>query len=338
MKAKASAIILAAAIVLTISACGKTNLSNSGEISSQITESISEPPSEDLSFLGDEIVGGIIVLNDGRGLELYGGSYENGRAYAETISEYKARLGKNVNVYSLVIPTAAAFYLPEKYYDEGAAAREPPRIEDINAHLSGVIPIDVYSALESHTDEQIYFKTDLHWSPQGAYYAAEKFAETALVPFDELSDYDKKGHDSYTGNITAIINNSHVKASPEPFVWWEPKREVKTTSLDENGEERREISYFNARGDYLMFQNGANSHTSTELETGRRLMIVGDSFAWPFAPWLFGSFDDVWLIDCRGFETSVVELAKDKGITDLLFCSSISIATTDTQKAIAEIM
>ncbi|MDE6733643.1 MAG: hypothetical protein K2J77_12320 [Oscillospiraceae bacterium] len=346
MKAKVTAIILAAAFILTMTGCGKTDAPSEGSaVSTESLTEVSEPTSEDLSFLDGEVVGSIIVLNDGRGLLLYSGSYENGREYAATLGEYKQRLGENVNVYSLVIPTSSAFYMPEKYYDEGVSARERPHIEDINANLSGVIPIDVYSALESHAlngEEQIYYKTDYHWSQLGAYYAAEKFAETALVPFDGLSDsekYDKKERSSFTGNLTALINDSHTRARSEPFTWYEPKREVTTTTLD-----GREISYFQSPstitdGDfYMVFLNGARTHTSTGLETGRRLMIVGDSFAWAFAPWLFGSFDDVWLIDCRGFEASVVELAKDKGITDLLFCTSIDIATTDTQKAIAEIM
>lgn len=339
--------LFAAAMISVITGCGKTAEpdESSPPPPASTTESIGEPESGDLSFLDEgEVFESIIVLNDGRGLLLYSGSYENGREYAETLSGYKKRLGENVNVYSIVIPTAAAYYLPEKYCDEGVAAREPPHIEDINTHLSGVIPVDVYSALDAHTGEQIYFKTDHHWSQMGAYYAAEKFAETALVPFDGLSEYNKKERSTFTGNLTAMINDSHTKARSEPFTWYEPKREVKTARFDTSGEDGKEISYFRnpstiTDGDfYMVFLNGATSHTSTGLETGRRLMIVGDSFAWPFSPWLFGSFDDIWLLDFRGCEASVVELAKDKGITDLLFCSSIDIATSSSQKALAEIM
>lgn len=351
MKAKATAIILAAAFILTMTGCGKTAApieSGEGSPPSSEAESVNEPASEDLSFLDNgEVLESIIVLNDGRGILPFSGSCENGREYAATLGEYKSRLGENVNVYSMIIPTAAAFYLPEKYYDEGVSAREPPHIDDINAHLSGIIPIDVYSVLAAHANEQIYFKTDYHWTPLGAYYAAEKFAETALVPFDGLSDgekYDKNERGIFMGNLTAMINSSHTKAQFEPFVWYEPKREVTTTTYDMKCENGVVKNYFRnpssiTDGDfYLVFYNGSPSHTSTGLETGRRLMIVGDSLAWAFAPCLFGSFDDVWFIDCRGLEASVVELAKDNGITDLLFCNSINIVTSDTQKAIADII
>lgn len=343
MKAKALATILAAAISLTLTGCGNTaELVEESDSSppSSAAESTSEPTSEDLSYLDNgEVLESLIVLNDGRGLLLYSGSYENGRSFAETLSEYKSRLGENVNVYSMVIPTAAAFYLPEEYYDRGVSAREPPHLENINKHLSGVIPVDAYSALGAHKSEDIFFKTDHHWAQLGAYYAAEKFAETALVPFDKFSEYDKYERSTFTGNLTAMINDSHTRARSEPFTWYEPKREVTTTTLD-----GREISYFRnpstiADGDfYLVFLNGARSHTSTGLETGRRLMIIGDSLPWALAPCLFGSFDDVWLLDFRGFEGSITELAKDKGITDVLFCESIDIATLDYYEVYAKIM
>lgn len=348
---KAIAIILAAAIVLTITGCGSINEtgepieSDKSPPPSSITESVSEPTSEDLSYLDNgEVLESIIVLNDGRGLLLYSGSYENGRSFAETLSEYKKQLGESVNVYSLVIPTAAAFYLPGQYYDEGVSAREPPHIENINKNLSGVIPIDAYSALEAHKDEDIFFKTDHHWTQLGAYYAAEKFAETALVPFDALSEYDKKERGYFNGNLSSMMRGSQIKAKPDAFVWYEPKREVTNTAYDIHIENGTEKSYFRnpsaiTDGDYYMvFHNGVITHTSTGLETGRRLMIIGDSLPWAFAPWLFGSFDDVWLFDFRGFEGSLTEIAKDKGITDLLFCESISVATTSSQKAFAEIM
>lgn len=313
---------------------------------SGLTDSTSEPNSTPYvppnnNDVG-EVSGTILVLDGGRGIPLYGIGYEPGRNYARTVNKYKEQLGANVNVYSMVVPTQVSFYLPEKYSE--LSDKELPHIEDINEHLSGIIPIDAYSALKVHAGEEIYYRTDHHWTQLGAYYAAEKFAETALAPFDALSEYEKNERGYFSGNLSAMLRNSQVGAKSETFVWYEPKRDVTNTAYDIHVENGVEQSYFkpsatNYGGDhYLVFHNGVMTHTSTGLETGRRLMIVGDSLPWPFAPCLFGSFDDVWLLDFRGCEVSVVELAKDKGITDLLFCSSISVATTDSEKALAKIM
>lgn len=42
---------------------------------------------------------------------------------------------------------------------------------------------------------------------------------------------------------------------------------------------------------------------------------------------LFGSFDDIWIADMRFCGTSAVRLARDKGITYLLFCCSAYTAS-----------
>lgn len=349
MKAKKSLPpLIAAALILTLTGCGGN--AEPGEASSSVpasvTESISEPESDSSAppaYDDGEVVESVLILNDGRGFMLYGADYENGRKYAETLSEYKEQLGENVNVYSMIIPSAAAFYMPEKYFEDGISDRELPHIDDVNRHLSGVIPIDVYDALKNHTDEEIYFRTDHHWTQLASYYAAKSFAETAQVPFDGLSEYDRHERSGFTGSLYGPNYGSSIRAKSETFVWYEPKREVTTIRYDTKCENGEEGSYFyNMRtitgAYYMVYAGGSITQVTTGLESGRRLMIIGDSFPWSVVPYLFGSFDEVWFVDYRGCEISAVGLAEDKGITDLLFCSSIFTATSSSQETFAKIM
>ena len=77
-----------------------------------------------------------------RAVSVYGGSYKRGEAYAQSLNAYKKDLGDDVNVYSLVAPTAVSFYLPEQYANYTAS--EIDNINHINENLDGVIPIDAY--------------------------------------------------------------------------------------------------------------------------------------------------------------------------------------------------
>lgn len=297
---------------------------------------------------GGEVSGSILVLDGGRGIMLYGIGYDPGRNYAATVNKYKEELGANVNVYSMVVPTQVSFYLPEKYFDEGISDRELPHIEDINEHLNGIIPIDVFSSLKGHVNEEIYYRTDHHWTQLGAYYAAKTFAETALVPFDDLSEYDKHEKEGYVGTLYGSSNeNSEIGNNTETFFWYIPKRKVTTTYYDTNCENGSEGNYFYEPDDFgstaewnltYMAGDGRICHVNTGLDTGRKLMILKDSYADSFAPCLFGSFDDIWIVDMRYCDTSAVQLAKDKGITDLLFCSCTFSATADNQYRLEEIM
>lgn len=295
-----------------------------------------------------EVSGSILVLEDGRGIMLYGIGYEPGRSYAATVNKYKEQLGEYVNVYSMVVPTQLSFYMPKKYFDDGISDRELPHIEDINDHLNGIIPIDAYAALKDHVSEEIYYRTDHHWSQLGAYYAAQSFAKTAQVPFDELSEYDRHEKDGYVGTLYGSSNNDpRIGNNPEKFVWYVPKREVTTTYLDTNAQNGYEGNYFFKPDDFgstaewnLTYMAGDSHivHVETGVNNGRKLMILKDSYADSLAPCLFGSFEDIWVVDMRFCTTSAVQLAKDNGITDLLFCSCTFSATAQNQYKLEEIM
>ena len=214
--------------------------------------------------------------------------------------------------------------------------------------MSGIIPIDAYAALRDHVNEEIYYRTDHHWTQLGAYYAAKSFAETALVPFDDLSAYDKHEKDGYIGTLYGSSNNDpRIGNNPETFFWYVPKREVTTTYLDTNAENGFEGNYFFHPDNFgstaewnltSMAGDGHIVHVNTGLDTGRKLMILKDSYADSLAPCLFGSFDDIWVVDMRYCTTSAVQLAKDNDITDLLFCSNTFSATAQNQYKLEEIM
>lgn len=326
-----------------------SNVSSGGQNVSESTASEPEtsfvPPNNNQQ---GEVSGSILVLPGGRGIMLYGIGYGPGRNYAATVNKYKEKLGANVNVYSMVVPTQLSFYLPEKYFDEGVSDRELPHIDDINEHLYGIIPIDAFSALKGHVNEEIYYRTDHHWTQLGAYYAAKAFAQTAKVSFDELSEYDKHEKEGYVGTLYGSSNqNPEIGNNPETFFWYVPKREVTTTYYSPDLSNYYGGNYFYKPDDFgstaewnltYMAGDGQIVHVKTGLNTGRKLMIIKDSYADSFAPNLFGSFDDIWVVDMRYCSTSAVQLAKDKGITDLLFCSCTFSATAQNQYKLEEIM
>lgn len=345
-------------MVMSAASSVKNEESSAGESSAESTGGVPQisagATSTDTSYTPPnngqvgEVSGSILVLDGGRGIMLYGIGYGPGRNYAATVNKYKEELGAYVNVYSMVIPTQVTFYLPEEYLNQGITDTELPHIEDINDHLDGIIPIDAFSALKDHVNEEIYYRTDHHWTQLGAYYAAKAFAETALVPFDDLSEYDKYEKEGYLGTLYGSSNqHPEIKKNPETFFWYVPKRNVTTTYYDTDAQNGSEGNYFYHPDNFgstaewnltYMAGDGRIAHVNTGLDTGRKLMILKDSYADSFAPCLFGSFDDIWIVDMRYCTTSAVQLAKDKGITDLLFCSCTFSATADNQYRLEEIM
>ncbi|MBD5384750.1 MAG: hypothetical protein HDR72_07100 [Ruminococcaceae bacterium] len=310
-------------------------------------ESTASKPAVAVNDNGGEMSGSVFVLEDGRGLVLFGGSYSSGQNYAETLNEYKKRLGDNVNVFSMVVPTAVSFYLPEKYSDMSAS--EWDHIDYINSFLDGVIPVDAYSEIAKHTDEEIYLRTDNHWQSLGAYYAAGEFAKTALVDFAELNDdnFEFISLDNYVGTLYGYSGeNALIRDNPETFTYYKPKTEY-TTDYYTHALEYEYTGALMLNADniatsswYLVNMCGDmySVHVKTAVKNSRKLLIVKDSYGDALPAFLTGSFEDIWVVDMRHFEKSVTELCKNEGITDVLFAMNASSATGVNQENLAVIM
>lgn len=321
-----------------------TSSSTTSTVTSSSTSS--EKPN-DIDPNGGMMSGTVFVLNDGRALALSGGSYSGGQHYAETINQYKQILGDGVNVYSLISPTAVSFYMPEEHAD--LAGNEWDVIDYTNGFLDGVIPIDAYSVFEQHTSEDIFMRTDHHWSSLGAYYAAQEFARVAQVDFAELNDenFEKISREGYVGTLYGYSGeNQLIRDNPETFTYYKPQNEFTTDFYSHaleyqyTGALMLDIDSLDVVSWYLVNICGDNYavNVNTDCHNGRRLMIVKDSYGNALPPFLTNSFEEIWVVDMRYFERSVTELCKSEGITDLLFAMNPSSATGVNQENLSNII
>ena len=292
------------------------------------TTTVTTEPEADPVEIGDGI-----VLVDKRAISVYGGSFTRGEAYAATLNAYHKELGSAVNVYSLVAPTAVSFYLPSSY--ASYTASEWDNIQHINENLDGVIPVDAYSALEKHTDENIYARTDHHWLPLGAFYAAQAFADTADLSFPPLSAYQKTTLSGYLGSMYTFTKSAVLRDNPEDFTYYTPKNKFTTQYYDTDFTNEADgdlmISLDNVEpvSWYLVFMGGDEkiTHVKTDCNNARTLVIVKDSYGNALVPYLTQSFEDIYVIDMRYFDINAVSFMKQVGATDVLFAMNTFSAT-----------
>ena len=286
---------------------------------------------------------GIILVGSGenvRALMGFFGTENGGRKYAAAVNPYGEALGRGVNVWCMPIPTSAEFYWPEaaaKY-----TKRQWPVFNSIFSNLGdGVRPVDVYSVLAEHVDEPIYLRTDHHWAPLGAYYAAQEFARVAGVPFRDLSAYQADTVHHFVGSMYGYTQNAAVKRAPEDFVYYVPTEvEYTTTHINyELDEEFHVVSesrpfqgkYFFSFKDgsgaaYTTFMGGDIKQVKVETSThnGRRLLVIKDSFGNALPGYLFYSFEEIHVADFRYFTKNVADFVDEHRITDVLFANNIT--------------
>ena len=167
----------------------------------------------------------ILVIDSGmntRAMELYKGAVENAVSYAHMVNSYKRAWGDRVNVYCMVIPTAVALYCPDslryKTNDEQATLNALYGVLDPDVEGVRLLPV-----LQERKAENIYSRTDHHWAPLGAFYAAKEFAHRAKVDFKPLSAYDMKVVKNFVGTMYKFSGNVAVKNAPEDFVYYTPR-------------------------------------------------------------------------------------------------------------------
>ena len=284
--------------------------------------------------------GGIIITGKGksvRAFNAFGGGKTSGYDYAEVANEYKRIFGNKVNVYMMPIPTAAAFYTPD--VAQSWTKDETVTYNGLFEHLSdSVYVVDVYTPLAQHANEDIYSRTDHHWAPLGGYYAAQKLAQVAGVPFKDISCYDADTIPNYVGTMYQYTKDASVKNAPEDFIYYKPRDVEYTTTyinyktkglkIISEDKPKKDKFFFNFKGasSYCTFMGGDAKIVKVETSTrnGRHLMILKDSFGNALPGYLFYSFEEIHVIDCRYFNKNMKKYVRDNNITDIVFANNIS--------------
>ena len=301
---------------------------------------------------------GIVIVDDSvntRTFQTFVVPVENATPYAQVVNHYRQVFADSIRIYCMVIPTAVEFYCPDMA--KNWTHSERLTIDHIYGLLSdSVTAIDVCSALAAHVSEPIYARTDHHWLPLGAYYAAQAFASAAGVPFRDLGSYDRHVIGRFVGSMFRYSGrDSAVVAYPEEFVYYTPRGIRYQTSFVEyqlNKSRRKVISesipsetrFFQPYPDgsslaYCTFMGGDYrlTHVATATRNHRRLLILKDSFGNALPAYLFYGFQDIHVVDCRYFTKNLVDYVHDHHITDILFANNVSHAslpaTTDSYRA-----
>lgn len=301
----------------------QTTTNNEEESTKTTTTTATTLPKANEAAANGEVSNNILVVNK-RAIMLYGGAWGNEINYAEDINAYKEALGKDINVYSMVLPTSVSYYLPENYLD--LVESEKDDIDSIEKHLKNVTNVDAYTALLRHKKEPIYSRTDHHWQPLGAYYAAEEFAKEAGVDFADISKYKKHVLSGYVGTMYGYTKSSTLLENPESFIYYEPETsvEVEQYSTSFTNPVQTELfvnpDYLDNSSYYLIFGMDDNiRHVKTKCKNGRNLVIFKDSYGNALLPFLTSSFENIYLCDIRYFDLNAASFIRSVKATDVLF-------------------
>ncbi len=265
------------------------------------------------------------------------------KKYAQFINELKDKVGDDIAVYSMIVPTSM------EYFDlsdmQNITGSQKKMVDDICSYTDdSVIDVDVYNALFNHCNEYIYYKTDHHWTHLGAYYAYCALMESMnriedIIP---LSDYtEKQVIEGFIGSAyrktnqdARVLDNPDTLTAYYPIVNYEFKMYKKTGIVEKR---LNDLSYVNPDNQYYnMFMsagNGIYHEFTTENKNGKTLLVICDSYGASFVHFLLPHYEKVYVMDTRYYDReylnnmTIDEFAKSISadeIATLLYMDSVA--------------
>ena len=240
-------------------------------------------------------------------------------------------------VFSL-IPTQACIWADR--LPEGAPnASQTDLMAQAQEAVTGATWADVYTPLMEHKDEDIFYRTDHHWTSLGAYYGYTGLASALGYTPVPLTDYTPTVHS--TEFYGTVFSSSGVRwVKPDTITTYVPDDGITVVShtYDNSGnpvEEQRALyveSFLSVKDKYSMFLGGNQSLgvvTNTNNPDGPKLLIIRDSYADSLVPFLTAHYSEIHLIDPRYYHLSVKDYVEQNGIDQALVLYSVPNFVTD---------
>lgn len=218
-------------------------------------------------------------------------------------------LTKNVSVpvYFGLIPTSAAVW-SERLPANAPTADEQAIIERMYS-FSGAKTIDFLSALDARKDEEIYYRTDHHWTSLGAFYGANALLDAMDLPLLVLENYQKTTVTvSFYG--TAFSSSGASWIPPDCIDTYVPDTGIEVTSYLDGTPTEGSLyvdSYLSVKDKYSYFLGGRQPLCviRTAHTDGPKLLLIRDSYSDTLSPFLTERFSEVHLFDARDNLTSI---------------------------------
>ena len=257
----------------------------------------------------------------------------------EFVREASDRCGQD-HVWVMMVPNAVSV-LTDKLPLFAAPYDEKEYLQKIENELPVGVWVEVTDVLEEAartSDEQLYYRTDHHWTTYGAYLAYQELALQKGLELSRITSWDREVlTDRFEGTVAARIGSSGTYDRIE--AWKRNDRTERKYLLRYNQTGEVQEGYLvrdclETRDKYGVFFGGNFGTVEIRPEedtavaagsgTGRKLLVIKDSYANCFVPFLLDQFDEVDLVDMRYFNGSLSEYMETASFTDVLFLNNVA--------------
>lgn len=218
-----------------------------------------------------------------------------------------------------------------------------PWIDKLKDSLTsaGVTFIDIRDTFTDHKTEDLYYHTDHHWTTLGAYYAYLQAA--TVMGIDTSSDSYDKAPVSQTFKGTLSAKSGFRSGETDELDVFLPNGDNTLSSVVNYVDEQKKSASFydtsklNTRDKYALFFGGnhAQIKISTPTESNNTLLVLKDSYANSFVPFLAQHYRKIIMIDPRYYYGDLEQLLQVENVQEVLYLYNANTFFADTSLELA---
>lgn len=283
--------------------------------------------------LGKREIGGVYIAKDGYLIEDYAAPKNTDKIVGQFEKFAESLEGAEVSL--MLVPTAITIY-GEKLPALAPVRSQLQTRDEIYGRLD-FSTIDCYDALmEAKKDNELYYRTDHHWTGYGAYAAYTAYCEAKEIvplPLDRFEITEVST--DFKGTVYSKLNDAKIKAdtitifeNPENrlTVYYEDKKETADSLYN--------FEYLEKKDKYSMFLNNIHPFieiTNETADSDKELAVIKDSYANCMVPFLVNHYRKVYVFDTRYYRGGPSKfINENRQITDVLLLYNMNTLDNDT--------
>lgn len=223
------------------------------------------------------------------------------RELVEQKLELLEKLVKRWDARVMLVPTADNIF-PQRLPAYAEAYDQRALLAEVEERVGGEHFINVYDALLQHSGEEIYYRTDHHWTSRGAYYGYQAWAAAVgESPQDFSVETVETVSEDFLGTLYSKVR---LPISPDRIEYFPQTEQTPVRivyDLKKESSSFYEPSFLETKNQYGYFldDNHAFIEIDTGHPTGRTLFVIKDSYANCMIPLLASHYEKIYVVDLR---------------------------------------
>ena len=279
---------------------------------------------ESLLFQKEEIGGAMIGKNDALFTKMFALTPNEEKLLQKNTTLVQQFIEKFPGQVTFLLAPSSSVINAEELPANAPMLDENARLDSIFETVGTANSLDLRDTFTAAKDDiQLYYDTDHHWTSYGAYLAYQQFCQLRGLTLMEVTESDCTIVPDFYG--TTYSKALYWKSKPDSIAYldlpntmtvWEVSP---TFELTENFTATMYDKSKLETGDkYAMFLYGNNGYSTIEGDGEGSILVVKDSYANSFIPYLTANYARIGVIDPRGFGLSVADFAQQEGYDEVL--------------------